>query len=587
MTTKKNMNNPLPYLKPRFLFQVVFAGYFLLAMHYFLPNMGGYGLYLPYNVIGWMFIATLIGLGFWQISRTGFIELSKTQVLFSIGFLFCLLPLAYSINEISYRTTSRVMFLLGGLGFYTALVQFRFNQSERFTLLYIILGAIGVQSILGVIQYYGLGPGDHFLLVKKTLPYGSFQQKNVMTIFMVTGMGIGLFLIGKDHVLASSRLKRWLVLLPPLTGSIIIMAIKSKAGYLGLLVMFPLLLPTINVKEKLYQRWFMLLVTGLIIGYVSPRAYQFFQSGAQPEGQTETQQEAGLYTRDLGSQIETVNTRFDMYEITFDIWKDNPLTGIGYGKWPRIFREYNAFRRANATGSDYFMGEYLDHPHNETLLWLSEGGIAPFLGLLIFAGGYLIMVFRLKWKDVFSCLALVMPIFLHTQFELPFDISLAHWIVFLTLCHFPDDQQNIRYRYNLHKTMIIPALVIPLMVYYYMGTTLRINSIISRFEHTGMKNYDLLLQVKDSGALHLKYDNYVLKTMLDLGMDTKNEEALQLFLEKAEEFVQRSPILHVYNGMMKALLVLGREKEAKAMVARARYLYPDTNEAWLQSGNQK
>jgi len=585
MTTKKNMNNPLPYLKPRFLFQVVFAGYFLLAMHYFLPNMGGYGLYLPYNVIGWMFIATLIGLGFWQISRTGFIELSKTQVLFSIGFLFCLLPLAYSINEISYRTTSRVMFLLGGLGFYTALVQFRFNQSERFTLLYIILGAIGVQSILGVIQYYGLGPGDHFLLVKKTLPYGSFQQKNVMTIFMVTGMGIGLFLIGKDHVLASSRLKRWLVLLPPLTGSIIIMAIKSKAGYLGLLVMFPLLLPTINVKEKLYQRWFMLLVTGLIIGYVSPRAYQFFQSGAQPEGQTETQKEAGLYTRDLGSQIETVNTRIDMWEITFDIWKDNPLTGIGYGKWPRIFREYHAFRRANATGSDYFMGEYLDHPHNETLLWLSEGGIAPFLGLLIFAGGYLIMVFRLKWKNVLSCLALVMPIFLHTQFELPFDISLAHWIVFLTLCHFPDDQQNIRYRYNLHKTMIIPALMIPLMVYYYMGTTLRINSIISRFEHTGMKNYDLLLQVKDSGALHLKYDNYVLKTMLDLGMDTKNEEALQLFLEKAEEFVQRSPILHVYNGMMKALLVLGREKEAKAMVARARYLYPDTNEAWLQPEN--
>ena len=135
--------------------------------------------------------------------------------------------------------------------------------------------------------------------------------------------------------------------------------------------------------------------------------------------------------------------------------------------------------------------------------------------------------------------------------------------------------------------MIIPALVIPLMVYYYMGTTLRINSIISRFEHTGMKNYDLLLQVKDSGALHLKYDNYVLKTMLDFGMDTKNEETLKLFLDKGEEFVQRSPILHVYNGMMEALLVMSREEEAKAMVERARYLYPDTNEDWLQPGNQE
>ena len=581
------MNKIIPDLNPKNLFKAVFAGYFLLVMHYYLPNMGGHGLYLPYNVIGWMFIATLIGLGFWQISKTGFITLSKTQILFSIGFLFCLLPLAYSINEISYRTTSRVMFLAGGLAFYTALVQFRFNQSERFTLFYIILGAITMQSILGVVQYYGLGSEDHFLMVKKTFPYGSFQQKNVMTIFMATGMAIGLFLIGKDHELASSRLKRWLVLLPPLTGSIIIMAIKSKAGYIGLLVIFPLLLPTINVKEKLYQRWFMVLVTGLIIGFFSPRAYQFLQSSAQSEGQTETQPEGALYTRDLGSQIKTVNTRIDMYEITFDIWKDNPLIGIGYGKWPRIFREYHASRRANATGSDYFMGEYLDHPHNETLLWLSEGGIAPFLGLLIFAGGYLIMVFRLKWKDVLSCLALVMPIFLHTQFELPFDISLAHWIVFLTLCHFPDDQENMRYRYNLHKTMIIPALVIPFMVYYYMGTTLRINSIISRFEHTGMKNYDLLLQVKNPGALHLKYDNYVLKTMLDFGMKTKNEKSLQLFLEKAEEFVRRSPILHVYNGMMRALLALGREDEARDVVERARYLYPDTNEDWLQPGNQE
>ena len=163
------MNKIIPDLNPKNLFKAVFAGYFLLVMHYYLPNMGGYGLYLPYNVIGWMFIATLIGLGFWQISKTGFITLSKTQILFSIGFLFCLLPLAYSINEISYRTTSRVMFLAGGLAFYTALVQFRFNQSERFTLFYIILGAVTMQSILGVVQYYGLGPGDHFLLVKRVL----------------------------------------------------------------------------------------------------------------------------------------------------------------------------------------------------------------------------------------------------------------------------------------------------------------------------------------------------------------------------------------------------------------------------------
>jgi hypothetical protein len=34
--------------------------------------------------------------------------------------------------------------------------------------------------------------------------------------------------------------------------------------------------------------------------------------------------------------------------------------------------------------------------------------------------------------------------------------------------------------------------------------------------------------------------------------------------------------------MVRVLLVLGREEEAKEILKRARYLYPDTNEAWLQ-----
>ena len=159
------------YLKPIVLFKAVFAGYFLIGMHYFQYNTGGYGLYLPYNVVGWMFVGTLIGLGFWQISRTGVIVSSKTMILAWIGFLFFLLPLVYPINEIAYRTTSRIIFLLGGLVFYSALVQFRFSNLERFTFLYIILGAVAIESFLGLIQYYGLGSENYFLLMKKTRPY--------------------------------------------------------------------------------------------------------------------------------------------------------------------------------------------------------------------------------------------------------------------------------------------------------------------------------------------------------------------------------------------------------------------------------
>ena len=564
MATRKNMNNPLPYLKPRVLFQAVFAGYFLLAMHYFSPNMGGYGLYLPFNVIGWMFIATLIGLGFWQISRTGNIEMSKMQILCWIGFLFFLLPLLYSINEISYRTTSRIMFLLGGLGFYSTLVQFRFKLSERFTLLYIILGAIAMQSILGVVQYYGLGSDNYFLLMKKTRPYGSFQQNNVMTTFMATGVGLSLYMIGKDPEILRQKWKQYLSLLMPLTGSLIIVVVKSKAGFLGLFVVLLLMLPSFNVKEKLYQRWFMMLVVGLITGWLSPTVYQI----VQPKG--------SLYTREFADQIKTTKSRAEVYEISFDIWRDNPVTGVGYGKFPRVFREYIASRRAKATGDDYTMEEYWDHPHNETLLWLSEGGIAPFLGLLIFAGAYLIMLFRVHWQEALPFMGLIMPILLHTQFEYPFDHSLAHWITFLTLVYLPDIQDNMRYQYGLHKVMIIPALVIPLMVFDYMGTTLKNSSILTRFQGTGSNDYGLLLQVKEPGALHLKYDNSVLKAVMYSAMMTKDKAALELFLEKGEEYLRHSPKKHVYRAMEIVLKNMGRDEEAKIVVKRARHMNPDT-----------
>ena len=575
--------------------KAVFAGYFLLAMHYFLPNMGGYGLYLPYNVIGWMLITTLIGIGFWEISRTGFIKLSKTQIFGWIGFLFFLLPLIYPNNEFAGLAYFRIFGLLGGLAFYSALLQFRFQKMERLFLLYIMLSAVVIQSLLGLVQYLGLFSDSYFLLNKKLLPYGSFQHKNVMTTFMATGIGISLFLVGDDPEIEVSKLKKLLVFLIPFTGSIIIIAIKSKAGYLGLFFILLLMLPSIKLKEKFYQRWLIVLLTGIVIGWFTPNIYQSLKSRELPkkglnrqnEIRTKKSSKTKLYTRDMDSQLETVSSRMAIYETTFRIWKDNPLIGVGYGRFTRVCREYLAARRAHEAEFDYVMDEYFDHPHNEILLWISEGGIAPLIGILLFTVTYLIMVFQIHWKKSLTYLGLVFPILLHTQFEFPFYTSLAHWIVFLTLIYVPDEKDNIQYRYGVHRAMILPAVVVPLMTYYYMGRTLKNIEILTRFENTGYNNYSLLQQIKDPGPLHLKYDNYILKATMEVGLKTKNIQTLKMFLNNAEQFIHHAPLLHIYNGMVRALLALGREDDAASMVERARYLYPDTKDAWLQLDNQK
>ena len=561
---QKNIEIVQGYLKPIVLFKAVFAGYFLMGMHYFQYNTGGYGLYLPYNVVGWMFVGTLIGLGFWQISRSGIIVSSKTMVLAWIGFLFFMIPLLYSINEISYRTVPRILFMLGGLAFYSALVQFRFSNTEKITFLYFILGAVAIESFLGLIQYYGLGSENYFLLMKKTRPYGIFQQVNIVTTFMATGIGISLYLVGKDPGLVTSIWRRWLVFLVPLTATVIIISIKSKAGYAGLFVILLLQLPFVKIGLRFYRLWFIMLFIGLAIGWLSPTVHQSIQ------------QEDGLYTRSMANQISSVNRRLLLFTTTFNIWKDNPITGVGYGKFPKLYREYSASRRAKEPGFDYDGGTFVYHPHNEILLWLSEGGIAPLVGLLIFAGTYLIMVFRVHWKDALPSLALVMPILLHTQFEYPFDLSLAHWITFLLLVYLPDIRDTNQYRSGLCKAMIIPAVCVPLLLYYNMGKTLRNNSILTQFKYTGRKDYGLLLQIKDPGLLQVKYDDFILKALLYLGLETKNKETLQLFLEKGEEFLMYTPRLHVYEAMEIALMSMGREEEAQAMAERARYLFPNT-----------
>jgi len=552
------------HLSPKTLCKLFLGIYFILGIHYSVEGMTGWGLYLPTNVIGWMFVITFTGLGLWQIILTGNIQWSKTLTLLWLGFFCFILPLLYPINEISYNTTARVLFLFGGLAFYTALVQFRYREQERIQLLYIILAAIILQSIFGMIQYFGVWSESFWFILKKSSPYGSFTQRNVMATFMATGIVVSLFLIGKDDNLIKSKIKTYMILFIPFSASIIIMVHNSKVGFLGLIVL-ALQLPNVSLGKKIYQFWFFMLFTGLIIGWFSPDIYRSVQS-----------KKDDFNIRDSVEQVSSIQSRITVYKRTLKMWIDNPVSGIGYGRWPRVFREYSVSQRNENSQKDYVGDSPYRHPHNETLLWISEGGILPFLGLIIFAGAYLIMVFQFHWKDALPFLSLIMPIFLHTQVEYPFDISLAHWIVFIIIIYLPDNYNNIYYQIRIRKVIIVPAILTQLLLYYYMVATFFNANILIHFENTEMKDNKLLLDIKDSGALYLKHENYLLKMLLESGLKSQNEETLELFLIKGEKFVNSFPKLHIYHGMKVALLTLGRKKEAMTIDQKERYLFPYT-----------
>ena len=64
------MVQKIHFMNPKNLFKAIFALYMLVGMHYYSSNMGGYGLYLPFNVIGWILIASLIGLGLFGVYKS-------------------------------------------------------------------------------------------------------------------------------------------------------------------------------------------------------------------------------------------------------------------------------------------------------------------------------------------------------------------------------------------------------------------------------------------------------------------------------------------------------------------------------------
>ena len=105
------------------IFYYIFSSYFLFGMRVSVEPVGGYGLYLPFNIIGWMFISLLIGLGLYQISKSGKLFYSNLYIHCMMGSALLLIPFFYSNNIHAHLEVMRLFGLGGGLlGIGTAVV---------------------------------------------------------------------------------------------------------------------------------------------------------------------------------------------------------------------------------------------------------------------------------------------------------------------------------------------------------------------------------------------------------------------------------------------------------------------------------
>ncbi|MFC5705288.1 PglL family O-oligosaccharyltransferase [Aeromonas eucrenophila] len=540
----------------------VFSGlYWLLGMHFFMHNPGGSGLYLPFNAWGWIFVSLVMGLGLWQVTLRQTLVVSPLQIGLWLGGMLLLLPMAYPGFELKDYAVPRLLGLFAGLLFLSCLYQWQWERQTRDKLLYLLLGAVAIEAVLGLVQFYLLTPGNWIGYdTRANRPYGIFQQPNVMASFMATGLSLAIWLEIRADANPWLKGLRYGVIL---ATSVLLVVLQSRVGQIGGLLVLLLLAPQLYRQQQLVR---MLGLVGL--GVTLGLASQYGMSGFKREAE----------------EYLSGGARSDIWPFTLRLIFQYWLLGIGYGSFESTF--FQAYTEARQFNPNIGMPIYnLDHPHNEFLYWAVEGGLAPMLGMLIMAGALLWRLSKAGWHRGLALLALVTPILLHTQTEYPFYHAIALWWALLLLIYVLDAEVEEgahalghaswrEYVYRPWLLLRFAAIAIPLIVVPFMLTAIHTAWVVTKYERGGYKEPTLLLEVVNPMAWLTRVEFDVNAVRLMVGLQANNKEELEAYLDWGKEFVRHTPRANIYANMVIALNALGRAEEADRLRSQALALYP-------------
>ena len=531
--------------------KATFGFYVLFAIHIPISHIGGSGLYLPFNVLSWIFVSLIIGLGSWQIYKSRKLYFSSFILQSWIGFAFLILPLSYGNNDHSNFTFFRIIGLGLGILLLISYHQFRFKKNDIYDFLYMFLGLLFIQSLF--ILYQQFAPDLSFSLIQSIAHFGPFAQKNIFATYLSTGLIISFVLLIIDENAWSIGWKRFLVHSIPLITMSHYLFLHSRTGYLSIILSMSLIILINYQKLKRAKIWFTLAFVGLLFSFIS-------QQESRPTNAIE-------YSK---------NSRETTYLLTLELIRENPAIGIGYGKFLKSFREHYAKRKSTDPNIQLLGNNNMDHPHNEILFWTVEGGIIPLLGILFIIGSFLNIIWKAKKKIAWSHLVLLLPITIHLQLELPFYISAIHWFTFIFLIFIVDSEHGKEYMIaiNIPELFRVFSIMFPLIVCTYMLTTLQTMSLMTKYERSGYKEPFLLASGLNFHALQKKYETLVMKLNLETGKRTKDENKIKAYILWAENFIEHSPYLFIYYDLATAYEAINDRKTGWEIYNHAKYLYP-------------
>lgn len=185
------MSNPSPFNR---ILLAILSIIFLFLIHIFIPNIGG-AIAHQTEYLVWIGMGAIVLSGVLSAFTKGRLIESPFQTFLPLFAGLLLLSSLFNPIKNMDMFVINSMRLTFGILFWFALLQFDLTGRERLFILVLIFLSAGIESIIGVMQFFGF----HRYIPVTPSPDGTiggtFQQRNLFASWLATGLVASLYLI--------------------------------------------------------------------------------------------------------------------------------------------------------------------------------------------------------------------------------------------------------------------------------------------------------------------------------------------------------------------------------------------------------
>ena len=524
------------------------ALFFLAGMHTLQNHLGGEGLQIPSNNIGWIIISLIISCALWLVSKTRQIHYTPLTTLLLISSLLITLPIFYP--DANLRGITFLLGLWGGYSAYIALLQFNFTVNQKNAFLGLVICAVFIESILALCQFYWFGESNSFGYdAKLNRPYGTFYQPNVMASFMATGTAISAYLL----LFTTQKTVRAFLYLNIVITAFVITVLLSRTGWLSLACITPLILMGLWRYDKKVTFYVTLCIIFVVLWGCAENFLWRDITSLMPE------------------RVTMESSRAYTYPQTLALWLEKPWFGWGYGLFEPAYLQFSAKGYANGIFEHAGLVG-MAHAHNEILQLGAQGGIIPVIGFLLAVTA--ITWFCLQQPTRWLIIASFTPLALHTQLEYPFYHSIPHWFTFILLVFVFDNGKLKALSAPSAPTLRLSAILISALCSVFMLTTMHTTYNLYRYETGNRKDLSLVVNNLNPIAWYRHLNFYLTVQSINAAVAAKDKEKLKLIEPWIKEDMRYYPRPEYYNMLSTIYHQLGRNEELAQLSQEAIYLLP-------------